>query len=189
MGYDLDWSVDMKRIVMVATAFLLVLPGVAAAQMGEIRYINSQDILAEAPGAKEAQAQFEQDMQGYQAEVQQMATELDNLVNQYETQQAMLSPSAKQQREADIRAKQQAYQQELAAIDERAGQRQQELVQPVMDRINQVIEQIRAEGSYAIIFDVAGGGVVAADSALDLTQEVIRRLQASGETAGATGRN
>ena len=71
----------------------------------------------------------------------------------------------------------------------RAGQRQQELVQPVMDRINEVIEEIREEGSYAIIFDVAGGGVVAADSALDLTQEVIRRLQASGETAGATGRN
>src|SRR5690606_8611570 len=138
----------------------------------KIGYINSQTILAETPGAKEAQTQFDQDMQGFRGEVEQMATELENLVRQYEQQQAMLSPSAKQQREADIRAKQQAYQERLAAIDQRAGQRQQELVQPVMDKINQTIEQIRAEGSYTLIFDVAAGGVVAADPALDLTQEV-----------------
>ena len=64
-----------------------------------------------------------------------------------------------------------------------AGQRQQELVQPVMDKINQVIEQIRAEGAYTLIFDVSAGGVVAADPGLDLTQEVIRRLKAAAPPA------
>ena len=56
-----------------------------------------------------------------------------------------------------------------------------------MDKINQTIEQVRAEGSWSLILDVAAGGVVAADPALDLTQEVIRRLQA-GATTGATTR-
>jgi outer membrane protein len=174
----------MTRALFAATALLLALgtPQGAAGQ-GKIGYINSQNILAETPGAKEAQAQFDQDMAGYRTEVEGLAKELETLVQQYEQQQAMLSPSAKQQREADIRTKQQAYQERLAAIDQRAGQRQQELVQPVMDRINQMIEQVRTEGSYALIFDVAAGGVVAADPALDLTQEVIRRLQAAGTAA------
>ncbi len=174
----------MMRTLFVTAALLLALgaPRSVDAQL-KVAFINSQNILAETPGAAEAQAQFDQDMQEYRNEVQQMASELEALVQQYEQQQAMLSPSAKQQREADIRTKQEAYQQRLAAIDERAGQRQQELVQPVMDKINQMIEQIRAEGSYALILDVAAGGVVAADPALDLTQEVIRRLQAA-ETAG-----
>ena len=174
----------MMRTLFVTAALLLALgaPRSVDAQL-KVAFINSQNILAETPGAAEAQAQFDQDMQGYRNEVQQMASELEALVQQYEQQQAMLSPSAKQQREADIRTKQEAYQQRLAAIDERAGQRQQELVQPVMDKINQMIEQIRAEGSYALILDVAAGGVVAADPALDLTQEVIHRLQAA-ETAG-----
>ena len=177
----------MKRIVLAVTALVLALGVVpaASAQAGKIGYINSQNILAEAPGAKEAQTQFDTDMQSYRTEVQAMATELENLVKQYEQQQAMLSPSAKQQRETDIRGKQQAYQERLAAIDQRAGQRQQELVQPVMDKINQVIETIRAEGSYAIIFDVSAGGVVAADPALDLTQEVIRRLKAGAAPTAA----
>jgi outer membrane protein len=178
----------MTRALFAATSLLLALavPGRAEAQV-KIGYINSQNILAETPGAAEAQAQFDQDMSVYRTEVEGLATELENLVKQYEQQQAMLSPSAKQQREADIRTKQQAYQERLTAIDQRAGQRQAELVQPVMDKINQTIELVRAEGSYSLILDVAAGGVVAADPALDLTQEVIRRLQA-GATTGATAR-
>ena len=176
----------MKRILVAATGLALAFgaPHVASAQSGKIGYVNSQDILAQAPGAKEAQVQFDADMQTYRTEVQAMSTDLENLVRQYEQQQVMLSPSAKQQREADIRGKQQAYQERLAAIDQRAAGRQQELVQPVMDKINQVIERLRSEGSYALIFDVSAGGVVAADPSLDLTQEVIRRLKAGAATAG-----
>lgn len=175
----------MTRTLFAAAALVLFLgaPREAAAQ-AKIGYVNSQNILAQAPGAKEAQAQFDEDMKGYRTEVDQLAAELEGLVRQYEQQQAMLSPSAKQQREGDIRTKQQAYQERLQAIDQRAGQRQQELVQPVMDRINQAIEQVRAEGSYTLIFDVAAGGVVAADPTLDLTQEIVRRLQAAAASAG-----
>lgn len=171
----------MKRIFYTTTALMLALgaPRPAHAQGAKIAYINSQSILAEAPGAKEAQTKFDSDMAQYRTEVQTMQTELEGLVKQYDQQQAMLSPSAKQQRQADIQTKQKAYQDRLAAIDQRAGQRQQELVQPVMDKINQVIEQIRAEGNYTIIFDVSSGGVVAADPGLDLTPEVIRRLRAA----------
>lgn len=172
----------MKRILYTTTALLLALgaPRAAHAQ-AKIGYVNSQNILAEAPGAKEAQTKFDAEMGTYKDEVSKMQTELEALVKQYDQQQAMLSPSAKQQRQADIQTKQKAYQDRLQAIDQRAGQRQQELVQPVMDKINKVIEQIRSEGSYAVIFDVASGGVVAADPGLDLTPEVIRRLKA--ETA------
>ena len=178
----------MKRILFVAI-LVLSLPGTAAAQGLKIGYINSQDILAAAPGAQEAKDQFDADMVTYRTEVEGLASELDNLVRQYEQQQAMLSPSARQTRETDIRAKQQAYQERVAAIDERAGLRQQELVQPVMDRVNAAIEEIRAEGSYALIVDVSSGAVVAADPLLDLTQEVLARLQAEAAAAPTAGRN
>ena len=182
-----EWSIEMKRILFVAT-LVLCLPGAVAAQGLKIGYINSQDILTVAPGAQEAKDQFDEDMIAYRGEVEGLATELETLVQQYEQQQAMLSPAAKQTREADIRAKQQAYQERVAAIDERAGLRQQELVQPVMDRINAVIEEIRGEGGYALIVDVSSGAVVAADPLLDLTQEVLTRLQANA-AAPAAGRD
>ena len=66
------------------------------------------------------------------------------------------------------------------------NQRQQELLQPVNDRITAVIEEIRVEGNYAIILDAASAAIVAADPALDLTQEVLTRLQAA-DTPGPGG--
>lgn len=169
----------MRRFMFATAAFVaLALPTAAEAQQGlKIGYINSEAILQQAPGVQEAQSQFDQDMQGYQAEIQTMAQELEQMIQQYEQQQLTLSPEAKQQRQAAIRQKQQEYQQRLQAIDQRAGQRQAELVQPVMDQINEIIEQIRAEGNYSFIFNTAAGAIIAADPGLDLTDEVIRRLR------------
>jgi len=157
----------------------------ADAQAGlKIGYINSQSILEQAPGAQEANRQFNQDVQAYQAEVRTMAEELQDMIDRYEKQQLTLSPDAKARREEEIRLKQQEYQQRVQALDQQAGQRQEELVKPVMDRITKVIETIREEGSYAVIFDVAAGSIISADPSLDLTDEVVRRLRAD---AGATG--
>jgi Skp family chaperone for outer membrane proteins len=62
-------------------------------------------------------------------------------------------------------------------LQQQAEQRQQEIVQPVMERINQAIEELRVEGEYTLILDIASGAILAADQGLDLTQELIRRLQ------------
>lgn len=166
----------------------LTLPATGQAQQSglKIGYINSEAILQQAPGVQEAQSQFDRDMQSYQAEVQTMAQELERMIQQYDQQQLTLSPEAKQQRQAAIRQKQQEYQQRLQAIDQQAGQRQAELVQPVMDSINEIIEQIRAEGSYSFIFNTAAGAIIAADPSLDLTDEVIRRLR-TGADDNASG--
>ena len=58
--------------------------------------------------------------------------------------------------------------------------RQRELLEPIQSRVTAVIEGIRAEGNFAIIFDITapGSGIVTADKSLDLTDRVIARLQA-----------
>ena len=176
----------MKRILFVAT-IVLSLPGAAVAQDLKIGYINVQQVLEEAPGAREARDELEAEVATYQTELEQLSTELDDLVTKYEQQQALFSPAARQTREADIRAKQQAMQERAAVIEQRHGLRQQELLQPIMDRINTAIEEIRVEGSYSLIIDASTGVVVAADPLFDLTQEVSARLQADAAVAPTTG--
>lgn len=53
--------------------------------------------------------------------------------------------------------------------------RRAELLEPIVVRVNEVIEEIRAERSYSIVLDVAAG-VVAADTSLDITTAVLERL-------------
>jgi len=151
----------------------------------KIGYIDSRVIMEQAPGAQEASQQFNQDMEQFRAEVEAMAEQLDSMITQYEQQRLTLSPEARQQREQTIQTRRQEYQQRVTQLDQMATQRQQELAQPIMDRINQVIETMRAEGSYHLIFDVAAGAIIAADPSLNLTDEVIRRLKA--DTTGASG--
>jgi outer membrane protein len=111
--------------------------------------------------------------------------DLQRLIEQYEQQQAMLSEEAKANREEEIRLKQSQYQQRISELEQQASVRQAELVEPVMERITAVIEEIRAEGAYSMIFDVAAQGIISADPALDLTTEVVRRLQAAHDRANS----
>jgi outer membrane protein len=171
-------------------AFVLVaVSGLAAASAEaqsplKIGYINSQEILEQAPGARQAAEQFDREMQGLRAQLQPAADSLDRMIQLYEAQSMTLSADAKQRREQDILQRRESLQQRASQLETQAGQRRSELVQPVMDRITRVIEDIRVEGSYHLIFDVAAGSIIAADESLDLTPEVLRRLQASGGAGG-----
>ena len=179
----------MRRIsfAVLALAFFLLAAGAAEAQAPKIGYINSQEILANAPGATEAQRAFEEDLAQYESEAQRLQAELQRMQQELEQQRLTLSPEARANREEQIRQKAQEAQQRMEQLDQMAAQRRQELVQPVMDQISDVIEQVREEGGYSFVFDVAAGAIVAADPTLDLTDEVIRRVQA--DTAGAAGGN
>ena len=170
--------------VLLALAILLGSAPVEA-QTLKIGYLNSQEVLSGAPGAEEAQQRFDDEMQGYQAEIQQLEEELRGMEQQLQQQQLTLSPEAKANREQQLQAKAQQYQQRGTQLQDLAARRRAELIQPVMDRITEVIEQMRVEGSYSLILDVAAGSIIAADPTLDVTEEVIRRLAASPAGGGS----
>jgi outer membrane protein len=166
-----------------AAAGIALLARPAAGQGQKIGYIDSGHIISEAPGAKEAQATFEKDMARYKAELKSMEDSLKVLMSDYEAKQVMLSPDAKKTREEAIRQKQGAYQQRAAELEDQANRRQSELVEPIMTKLNKVLMDLRKEGNFAMIFDVAKGGVVAADSSFDLSGEVLTRLRAVSTAA------
>jgi outer membrane protein len=145
----------------------------------KIAYVNSQKILAEVPGRSDAEAQMQKEMEGYRAEVQKMSDSLNALVSAYNKVEPTLSATAKATRQKDIQAKESAYQQRVQQLEQQAQQRQAELMRPIMQQINKVIEQIRSEDGYAMVFDAGNqaGVVVAADSSLDITAKVIQRLK------------
>ncbi len=172
----------MRRTVFVPLVLAtFVIPGSARAQT-KIGYVNSQEIMAAAPGAKQAQAEFDKDMQGYQDSITKLQNELQTMQNQLQQQELTLSPEAKKNRQAEIQAKQQEYQQRYQDLQNEASQRRQQLMQPIVSKVDSIIEQIRRQGHYAMILDVTSGSILAADTTLDLTQEVIQRLKVGSGT-------
>lgn len=174
----------MRRFaLLLALTLATALP--AAGQAGlKIGFINSAEILDQAPGAQEAAQQFDRDLAGMRAQIQPATDSLDQMISAYEAQSLTLSPEAKQRQEQAILTKREQLQQMASALDQQASARRAELVQPIMDRVSTVIEEIRVQGGYSIIFDVADGSIVAADPSLDLTDQVLQRLQAAAGPGG-----
>jgi outer membrane protein len=175
------------RVAATAVALTMSMTGILAAQAAapKIVYVNSQKIISQAPGRADAEAQFQKEMDQYKAQVQRMGDSLQTMVADYQKAEPTLSQSVKTTRTKDLRDRQQAYQQHVQELEQTAQQREAELVRPIMEQINKIIEQVRTENGYSFILDAGSqaGVVVAADSSLDITNVIIKRLQAAGPVA------
>ncbi len=153
-------------------------PGAAPTKIG---FVNIQAILKQTPGYAKAESTFAKELEGYRTEVQKLQAGLDSAAQDFEQQSVALSPTSRQARRKELEAQQEKLQQRTQELQQRAGTRERELLEPIQQRINSVIEGIRAAGGYAIIFDVSapGNGIVTGDKSLDLTQRVLTQLQAT----------
>jgi outer membrane protein len=158
-----------------------------AAAPAKIAFIRSQDIFAVAPGRNEAEAQFNKEVEAARAQEKVMGDSINVMLTDYGKVESTLTADQKVVRQQAIRDKQAQFQQRQQQIEQQVQQRQTELVQPILQLINKIINDIRAENSYSMVFDAQaqGGGVVAADRNLDITDQVIVRLKAAGPPAAA----
>ena len=161
---------------------------VAMSAQGRIAYIDSRVLLSQAPGRAEAETALQKELAGFDAQVKRMGDSLNTMIASYTKQEVTLSPTAKDTRQKAIREREASYQQRADALREQAQQRQSELLGPIMERVNKAIADERAAGGYAFIFDVGsqGNAIVAADTALNVTDRVLARLRATASTTPAT---
>lgn len=170
----------MAGLVLSASAAVAQTPGAT-----KIAYINSQKLIAEAPGAVEARTTIEKEMNKHRADLALADDSLKNMISEYQKKQLALSADARSREEASIRTKQEALQNRAEQIEQQMAKRQSDLVKPIMDRINTVLNSMRTEGGYAVILDTSSGAIVSADSALDLTDTVLARMKAAAPAAAA----
>lgn len=167
-----------------ACALVLGVSTLASAQAQKFAYVNSAAILQSAPGRVEAEAQFDKDMTSMRAAVQKLSDSLNTLQEAYAKEEVSLSPAAKETRLKTLREKQANYQERVQKMQEQAQAREAELMQPIMDNVRKVLDDVRAEGGFAFIFDVAAGQlIVSADKNLEITDRVVAKLRLSAPRA------
>ena len=162
---------------------LVVAAGVAATNRQSaptFGFVNLETIMQQTPGYDEALKAFEDEFKPFEEEIQAMVERRDSMIQEYERQQVVLSPTSRQEKETEIRDLQQRFEQRAQDLQVRSQARERELVAPLEQRVQAIIEGIRAERNLGIVFDFASlQGVAAADPALDLTPLVVQRLQQS----------
>jgi outer membrane protein len=179
------------RAAPIALALIAIVSGRAAAQSGQkLAYITSSVLLEQAPGRADAEAQFERETGTYREQIKRMSDSLNAMVAAFEKRQAGLTAAVRETQAKDIQTKEAGYQARTRELEQKAQQRQTELVQPILDRVKQAIEDVRVEGGYSFIFNVEQGSpIVAQDRNLNVTDRVLAKLRSTTATTAkpATG--
>ncbi|MEA3432818.1 MAG: OmpH family outer membrane protein [candidate division WOR-3 bacterium] len=157
---------------------LILIPLILSAE-GMIGYIDSQRILEGYRGSGEITQEINTALRNWEREATGLKQEIEQMIQEYESQAVMLSEKVRQGKMAAIEEKQQEYQRFIQRIWGAGGEaeiKQREIMQPFVDRINGIITQIGETEGYSMIFDIASMGVVYANDELDLTQRVLDEL-------------
>lgn len=178
------WTLAALAVVIVAGVAAIPRPPNSLTQQGAsvIGVVSTETILQQTPGFAQAESTFNAEMASYQEEVERLRGGLDSAAAAFQQQSLVLTPTVREERMDELRRLQQRFEQRSSELSDLAQGRQRQLLAPLEDRIQRVIDGLRAERNLAVVFDIASpaNNIVSADPSIDLTQVVIGRLRGSG---------
>ena len=171
-----------------AALCLVAVGSVAQAQAAPVKigYVNTELLMAAAPGRAVAESTYNKEVVAFQKQQQVWTDSLRNQFLAFQKAEPTLTPAKKQSEQDRL----QKLQQDLTNLNTLGEQkirlRENEVLAPLMEIVRTAIDEIRAEGGYAMIFSSdQNSPIVAADKNLDLTEKVVARLKTKAATTPA----
>ncbi|MDA3838866.1 MAG: OmpH family outer membrane protein [Candidatus Delongbacteria bacterium] len=165
----------MKKLL---TLFILMISIVAFAEM-KFAYINSDKVLAEyseAKKAKEELAKWNKDQEG---KAMQMEQSIKKLEEEFKNMSVMISEEKKNEKMQDGQKQLMDLQQFKEQIWGQTGEfykKNETLMQPIIDKINEVIKDVSEKGKYDYVFDANTGTLLFAKPEYEITDEILKVL-------------
>lgn len=166
------------------TALVALAPAALAAQgtggCNKIAYVVGRAILEQTPGYSDANTKLQAEIDGFRAQVEKLNAQVDSASAALEQSSVMLSATSKQAKAKQIQAMRDTVDAKTNELQQKAAQRRDDLLKPYEDRVQAVLDGLRAGGNYCYIFDVSTqyNAILSADKSLDLTQKAIDQLKA-----------
>ncbi|MEJ2720010.1 MAG: OmpH family outer membrane protein [bacterium] len=175
------------RIVLIASLAAAAISFIgtgAFAQDIKFGYIDSQRIFLEYRETQEAERVYKKEVDQWKAEAAAKEQEIAKLQEELRAQSLMLSEEKQKEKKLELDKKLEDYQQFVAETfgeEGIAAQRNRELTQPIVDRINRILERLSEEEGYSMVFDIANANIVYAKKEFDLTERVLAELNQAGQ--------
>jgi outer membrane protein len=169
------------------TAFAALMAAAPAAQAQDtlkIGYVNSERVLREATPAKAAQAKLEAEFGKREKELTDLAARLKAAADKLDKDGPTLTEAEKVRRQRELVEQDRDLTRRRREFQEDLNQRRNEELAAVVERANRVIKQIFDAEKYDLILQE----VVFAGPRVDITEKVIRALNAQPAPAAAPSR-
>lgn len=169
----------MKKTIkyLLLSVVVLISAGIAQAQQ-KFAYVNSQELLQDLPEVKAADAEIKTLQQQLQKKGQEMYESLQNKAMELQKKRdaGELSPKQLDEEGQKLTAEQETLGQYNTKMQTDIMKKQQELLEPIQDKVNTAIESIAKSEGYTMVFDASAGGVLYADEATNITSKVKAKL-------------
>ena len=164
--------------------YVTIIFGILLSADMKIGYIDSNRIMQELDEVREVRVQLEKEQRRMEVEMQEMIGQRDSLVQAYELQKILLVDENKRiEKEREIQMLEQNIERfQMEKFGPNGGEiykLQNQLLAPVLSKIDAAIQKIGKERGYNYIMDAVSGALVYAIESHDLTDEVIDELRTS----------
>jgi len=152
----------MKRFIGIAalTIFVSLAGHNAMAQTFKFGHVNSDQLIQALPEFDSAQVKLQKFQKELYNVLELMSVELNNKNNAYQKESKNLTDIVKQSKEQEIVDLQRRIQEFQTNAQTQLGDRQTELFQPVMAKVDKAIKDVGKENGFVYIFDIAKGALL-----------------------------
>jgi outer membrane protein len=164
-----------------AVALMGVPAADAQAQELKIGFVNSDRVLREAVPAKAAQTRLEAEFSKRQKEGEEAANKLKAAADKLDKDAPTLSEAERSRRRRELVDQDRELQRKRREFQEDLNQRKNEELASVVERANKVVKQIYDTEKFDLILQ--GDVVIFASARIDITDKVIKALNAQGTPA------
>ncbi len=162
----------MKALILTLT-LMLATPAMAF----QAAYIDMQAAIQATKAGKSAKAKLEKEFNKKKAELKKKEGVLKGEADEFQKKASVLSESSRAEKQAALQKKMMAFQQELQESQMNIQKKERELTEPILKKIQQVIENVANKKGYSMVFEKASQSVMWAKSDLDITDEVVKEFE------------
>lgn len=176
----------MNRIFLIC----LVIAGLSTSGIHaqQVAYINSSVLMQDLPEIKQADSNLSAFQTQLQKKGEQMVTALQTKYQDVSKKQAAgeISPKQLEEESAKLKDEEAKIGQYEQDMNKQVAEKRQTLYQPILDRINTLINDVAKEKGYAFVFDSSTGVLLFAEEKYDITADVKAKLAAAPKTDTTT---
>ncbi|RFP66922.1 OmpH family outer membrane protein [Hymenobacter lapidiphilus] len=148
----------------------------ALADTNKVAYVETNRLLEEYQGMKDASKRLEAKARGWEAQNKKLVTSFQAAVQQYQQKAEGMSAEQRATTEQQLQAQQMKVGQEQERLQGQAQQEQAKLNDQVMGRVNKQIEKYGKANGYRLILATGAGNIAYGRKDLDITTPVLKYL-------------
>ncbi|WP_133510831.1 OmpH family outer membrane protein [Candidatus Thiosymbion oneisti] len=167
-----------QRILFILPFLCLLMTPVQAAKPGKIGYVNMQEVIDKSKLGRQAQETLKKKFGDRQQELAKEQQSIQQLQQTFDKDKALMSKKELDKKTAEIRERKKKFQQKVAQLQKEVAQEENKLANRILEPTPAIIAAVAKNKQVSAVFERRQSGLLYIDDGLDLTAEVIKRLNA-----------